>query len=343
MSLIDTDNLLQPIPGNDPAGANLEYDRAFADLERSARGKPEQQIGQSIAPGEPPDWKAVQSQAVTLLSRSKDLRVVSHLLRALLHRHGFEGLNEGLAVIRAMLERFWAPIHPQLDPDDNNDPTGRLNALAVLSDSEVVNVLRLAPLFRSRAFGPVGLRDIAMAAGQMPATPDTQKLEMNAVEAAFQDCPLPDLETTAQALRSALEHIKAIEGSFMEHAGLPGPDVSALVGLVEQANQFLQPRLVRRRAAEAATDGVPGETTAHSNGIAGAATVSGDIRTRDDVVRALDKICGYYERHEPSSPLPLLLRRCKRLATMSFIEIVREMAPDGLSQVEVITGKREES
>jgi type VI secretion system protein ImpA len=60
-------------------------------------------------------------------------------------------------------------------------------------------------------------------------------------------------------------------------------------------------------------------------------------------VRALDKICDYYARHEPSSPLPLLLQRCKRLATMSFIEIVREMVPDGLSQVEIIAGKREEN
>ena len=71
--------------------------------------------------------------------------------------------------------------------------------------------------------------------------------------------------------------------------------------------------------------------------------MTGEIRSREDVVRALDKICSYYERHEPSSPLPLLLQRCKRLATMSFIEIVREMVPDGLSQVEVIAGKREES
>jgi type VI secretion system protein ImpA len=61
------------------------------------------------------------------------------------------------------------------------------------------------------------------------------------------------------------------------------------------------------------------------------------------VVRALDNICAYYRRHEPSSPLPLLLERCKRLATMSFIEIVREMVPDGIPQVEIIAGKREES
>jgi type VI secretion system protein ImpA len=72
-------------------------------------------------------------------------------------------------------------------------------------------------------------------------------------------------------------------------------------------------------------------------------SLSGEIASRDDVVRALEKICDYYARHEPSSPLPLLLQRCKRLATMSFIEIVKEMVPDGMSQVEIIAGKREET
>ena len=108
---------------------------------------------------------------------------------------------------------------------------------------------------------------------------------------------------------------------------------SLVVELVRRANQG-----VRKSAAG------DGETVSHTNGtgVGQRAALSGEITSRDDVVRALDKICDYYARHEPSSPLPLLLQRCKRLATMSFIEIVREMVPDGLSQVEMIAGKREE-
>src|SRR5437868_6884484 len=118
MSIIDTENLLQPISEAEPTGQNLEYDPAFADLERTARGKPEQRIGEAVVAGEPPDWNAVHSKAIELLARSKDLRIASHLLRALLHRQGFEGLSGGLLIVRGMLERYWAPIHPQLDPDE---------------------------------------------------------------------------------------------------------------------------------------------------------------------------------------------------------------------------------
>jgi type VI secretion system protein ImpA len=67
----------------------------------------------------------------------------------------------------------------------------------------------------------------------------------------------------------------------------------------------------------------------------------GEISSREDVVRALDKISAYYERHEPSSPIPLFMARCKRLVMMSFIDIVRELVPDAISQVEVLKGRTE--
>jgi type VI secretion system protein ImpA len=340
MPLIDTENLLQPVAGAEPTGANLEYDPAFAELERAALGRPEQQIGKAIAPGEPPDWKTVQEQAALLLGRSKDLRLVSYLLRALLHRHGFEGLAAGLAVARGLLERYWAPLHPQLDPDDQHDPTIRVSALGVLSDPAVLVALRSAPLFRSRAFGPVSFRDIAVATGEIPPTPSAPTLEMAKIEGAFQEADDATLESLSTALQSAADHLRAIEVLFSESAGVAGPDVANLAQLLKQVHQFVKQRLDRRRP-EAGLDAGAGEGP-QTNGVGSRSALSGQITSRDDVVRALDKICDYYARQEPSSPLPLLLQRCKRLATMSFIEIVREMVPDGLSQVELIAGKREE-
>jgi type VI secretion system protein ImpA len=339
MPLIDTENLLQPIAGAEPTGTNLEYDPAFAALERIAHGKPEQQIGETIVAGEPPDWKAVHEQAAALLGRSKDLRIVSYLVRALLQRHGFVGLSEGLSVVCGLLERYWAPLHPRLDPDDQHDPTIRISALALLSDAQLLVALRSAPLVTSRAFGAVSLRDLAVASGEIAAAADVPKMEMTAIEAAFQDVTDDALEATALAITHAVEHLRRIETAFTGAAGVAGPDVTGLTQVLNQANRAVGPRLERRKAAAAASSAA-GES-AVTNGTGARSALGGEIASRDDVVRALDKICDYYARHEPSSPLPLLLQRCKRLATMSFIEIVREMVPDGLSQVEIIAGKRE--
>jgi type VI secretion system protein ImpA len=341
MPLIDTENLLQPIAGDEPTGTNLEYDAAFTALERTAQGKPEQQIGETIVPGEPPDWKAVHEQAAALLGRSKDLRIVSHLVRALLHRHGFVGLSEGLAVVGGLLERYWAPLHPQLDPEDAHDPTIRISALALLSDPQLLTALRSAPLVQSRAFGAVSVRDIAVAMGEIAPAGDAPKLEMTAVEAAFQDTSDEALEATATAITRSIENLRRIEAAFSASAGVSGPDVTGLSQILSQANRAVTPRLERRKSAAGGT-APSAEGAVHTNGTTTRVALTGDINSRDDVVRALDKICDYYARNEPSSPLPLLLQRCKRLATMSFLEIVREMVPDGLSQVELIAGKREE-
>ncbi len=64
----------------------------------------------------------------------------------------------------------------------------------------------------------------------------------------------------------------------------------------------------------------------------------GVIRSRQDVTRALERICEYYARTEPSSPLPFLLRRAQRLVDMNFIQIVDELTPEARATLDTIIG-----
>ncbi|MES9848480.1 MAG: hypothetical protein ABW145_08845, partial [Candidatus Thiodiazotropha sp.] len=65
-------------------------------------------------------------------------------------------------------------------------------------------------------------------------------------------------------------------------------------------------------------------------------TSSGAINSRDDVISALERINQYYRKNEPSSPIPLLLDRAKRLVKMDFYEIVQDLAPNGMSQFDFL-------
>ena len=58
------------------------------------------------------------------------------------------------------------------------------------------------------------------------------------------------------------------------------------------------------------------------------------------MLRALDKICEYYDRNEPASPVPLILRRAQKLVMLSFYEILEDIAPDSISQAELVLGAR---
>ena len=64
----------------------------------------------------------------------------------------------------------------------------------------------------------------------------------------------------------------------------------------------------------------------------------GAVTRREDAVRLLDLVIEYYERNEPSSPLPLLIARARRLADKGFLDLIRDLAPDGFGQAERVFG-----
>jgi type VI secretion system protein ImpA len=66
--------------------------------------------------------------------------------------------------------------------------------------------------------------------------------------------------------------------------------------------------------------------------------MTGVINSQEDVIRVLDMACEYFNRHEPSSPVPLLLQRAKRLVAKDFMEILRDLTPAGVTQAEEISG-----
>ena len=341
MASIDIEELLAPISEAAPSGPNLEYDAEFLAFERLSHGKPEQQMGDSIRAAEPPDFEVLARQAAALLTRSKDLRVAVQLARALSHSRGFAGLSDGAALVQGLLERYFASVHPQLDPDEDNDPTMRITAVAGLCAPDILAALRVRPLVVSRSFGPVTLRDFAVAAGNAAPATDGAKIDLSTIEAAFQDSDLAAHEESAKVIKSAVAHLAGIEAVFERETAGQGPELGALADLLRQAQHAVVSRLDRRIGAAEPADGEAAEAGVATSA-AGKAGSNGNIRSRDDVVRALDKICDYYAEFEPSSPLPLLLQRAKRLAFKSFLDIIRDMAPDGVPQVETIAGRAEE-
>jgi len=58
------------------------------------------------------------------------------------------------------------------------------------------------------------------------------------------------------------------------------------------------------------------------------------------VHRALERVCVYLEKNEPSNPAGLFVRRAQRLLNMPFLEIMREMSPDSMSHLEMLTGAK---
>ena len=338
---MDVPLLLTAVSATSPCGEDMEYDAQFLQLERDAKGQPERSMGDSILPAEPPEWRSIQQQSLDLLQRSKDLRITHFLLQSTLALQGVAGLAEVLTLINALLRQYWADLHPRLDADDDNDPTVRINALTGLTCETNIRLLRESILTRSRTFGPVSLRAALNASG-LQSFADEQ-LGNQQLNAAFLDSDPEQLQATRDALSAARAACEAIEQQVNDQVGsAQGVDLSALKQPLKQALQLLN-QAVPDTDSSSDPEAVSEDNAPSVDAAAPAAPrPTGDIASRDEVLRSLDKILAYYTRHEPSSPLPVLLNRAKNLVHADFAAIVRNLIPDGMSQFENLRGPESE-
>ncbi len=339
--MIDIDALLLEVDPASPCGPNLEYDPAFVALEQESLGKPEVQYGDTITPAVPPDWKAVRRLASELLERSRDLRLAVHLLRANLALSGMAGLADSIELIERLLEQRWDTVHPELDPDDDLDPTLRINSLAILADTgTLLRELKDAPLLVLPGLGPLSIKVLDIANGEMAPPAGQEKLAIGSIERAVADVAPDQLAAAVAVLARALAATVNIELILVRQVGSSQAlNLDALTRPLRKGHDFLMRLQQGGSAADGADSGADEAAGAEGGAARGArAAISGDIASRDDVVRMLDKLVQYYSRHEPSSPIPILLGRAKRLVPMNFFEIMEDLAPDGMAQLAVIRG-----
>ncbi|AEV65771.1 type VI secretion system protein TssA [Pseudomonas sp. Lb2C1-1] len=341
---MDVPLLLAAVSATSPCGEDLEYDADFLRLERDSRGQPERSMGDSILPAEPPEWRSIQQQSLDLLQRSKDLRITHFLLQSSLALEGLPGMARVLTLISELLKQYWAELHPRLDADDDNDPTVRINALAGLTSDITIRLLRESILARSRTFGAVSLRAAANASG-LQSFPD-ENLGAEQLAGALLDSDPEQLEITRAALLEARSAAEAIEQQVSDQVGsAQGVDLGPLKQPLKMALQILG-QFAPQSGDSALSDPVSDDSAAPTEYASApstprntsTSTVSGEINNRDDVLRSLDRILAYYTRHEPSSPLPVLLNRAKNLVHADFAAIVRNLIPDGMSQFENLRG-----
>jgi len=334
-------------------------------METAAKGVPEKVMGDSKIPPVPPDWKRSRELALALLERSKDLRVVDCLRQAMLGTEGLVGFSDAIALTRGLLEKYWDALHPPaVDPDDGSLDPRRANSFYSLVDRDkVLKQVRTAPLVEVKGLGRFDFVAWEVATGQAPAPTDSEPPTTAIIEGAFAECDLDELRGQAEAVRKTLDDVRSISDLLRAKLGAGGPDgegappdFEPLVAVLEPIEKLLGERLLARGVGTESTDaGDPGAAEPSGpNGEAGAPggapaagvaapAGSGEIHTREDAIRALDRVCEYFRRHEPSNPIPLLLERAKRLVSKDFFEIIQELAPDGTPQLRKLLGLEEDN
>lgn len=295
--------------------------------------------------GEIPDLTSVRDGDGSTPAKKVSVKPVKHLKAAMaltlaaLELDGFAGFADGLALMERLLNSQWETVHPVANPDDPDDPyIGRVNILTPLcfedpakssmrsgsvtaSDSwGIERRLLKAAFFSSDRLGTLSFRDslspfartmkLTLTAGQDRSAEQVREFKLACAEA---------LPAQRQVLAGAIEAVEGINRQFQAAPGSIKPRFDYLLRLLKAGQTLLEENEI---AVDQTGDvAVPVKTPGPSLVTASVASTSG----REAALRKLDEVAEYFRRHEPSSPVPIMIDRIKRVAFMNFVALLADL------------------
>jgi type VI secretion system protein ImpA len=308
----------RPVSAEKPCGEDLEDTQLLASFDAFRL------FGQAVPLPSETDWRDIKAKSLEAIKKSKDLRLLGHLAAAALRTDGWSGFLGSVHVAAGWIKTYWTDVYPRVD----DDAILRKNALNNLADRmSVLDGLRRMPLVENRQLGRISLRDVDLATGQIQASEsDTTPATEAQIAAVFAATATDALQGNKSKVETALADLKAIDAAMREFGGTAAsPDFDPLVSLLVKIDKLLGEQLTARGANSA--DESPGTESAGG----GQAIGVGSIKSRQDATRALDAIALFFRQSEPSSPIPMFLERAKKLIGKDFLEILADVAPDGVA------------
>lgn len=356
----DLADLLDPIPGDDPAGADLRYDPVY-DRIKELRREDDANASRGIwtTKLKVADWSGVIETAFDALAeRTKDLQIAAWLVEALAARNGLLGAAAGLDLVRALTERYWDVLWPRPDADDD-DLDARLAPLVWL-DARLGERLTLVAIAADG--DPVPSWHDYLSAQRAALAARTAKKKGRETENPEAELERMAAEITATGgeffarlhgeIRLASDALTGLRTALDAACGGDGPSFSRLTQTLEALEGFVRAECLSRGvpvdAPAAMTPPSPVEEALMSDVMAEAHAQAGGepadqgaghaptdpppadgvVRSRDDAYRMLVEIARYLERTEPHSPVPHLLRRAIAWGRMSLPELLQELMSD---------------
>jgi type VI secretion system protein ImpA len=371
------DDFLAPLDATNPSGIELRNDARFHAIERQllpasrdARIKSIESGGSGVVDL---DWATILDSARELAASGRDLRLLVIVVRVMTNDGGFEGLSAGLSLLSRTIATYWDSVHPGLreSPSRREAAMRRINALYQIenTDDGLLGDLEFYKVLNSRGIGIITGGDLAAAAlsrhaflaeapkglGEKETAELLTKHEarFNRVTgvcramAAEQPDDLEALLAGLSAARAALAELEAALHLrvFENDIGVKFSELAQFLSRVSQPlvaakgdAQVVSSVEVADSIADASEAAPVSEQKAapakHVNGTA----VPAQLASRSDVERCLDLIIDFYERVEPSSPIPHLAQRMRKMVPMNFLQLMEEIAPGGIKEFRGIAG-----
>ncbi len=332
------EDLLEPIPGDNPSGVDLYYDKVFDQI-KEARSEDDDLLPSGVwdrAPKKADHGVVIKLAGEAIAKRSKDLRLATWLAESLFKREGFSVLLPSMEFLKSLQDAFWSTYHPEIEEDgDLGRRAGAMESYA----SRMHLALRNTPVTRSgltllqygeaRAVGYEKDADTHEKTLARNEAIEQGKTTADDFDKAFAATPKAFYAGTEEILLQAIEKLDELERFHEEKYGDDYPSMGKMRSALEEERVLFTALLNERRKTEpdpvgqgdvvetiveaepdpfAGFDSTPVKSAAQPVRTQARATAS--IGTPNDVNHACSMVvtlAQYLRTDDPSSPVPYLI------------------------------------
>jgi type VI secretion system protein ImpA len=330
------EDILNPIPGENPSGQNLRYAPVYDAIREARRADDDLAQGAWQRERKVADHNTVIKLAQeAIATKSKDLQLAAWLTESLTKTSGFTGLLDGLNLCRGLIDGFWETVYPEKEDDDLELRAAPLEWIGTRLDVTVRGIALSRDgfsFYQHKDSRGVIYEDQAKTKEQKTEREKALKdgkLAPEVFDRSFAETPkafYAQAEKTADACLEALKVLNELcDAKFGDTAPSFGKLRTGLEEVRRQVHTFLQkkretePDPVEETpppAAEAAGEATEGEVPSPSGteytgavDISYAARASAEPADRSAAIGAVAAAAQFLRKREPFSPAPYLMLR----------------------------------
>lgn len=331
------DDLLNPIPGDNPSGTSLRYEKVYDQI-KEARSEGDASILGNLAAPKRADLNLVIKLAgEALATKSKDLQLAAWLAEAHAKKEGIGLIQPCLKLFKDLQEQFWDSLYPPIEDGDV-----ALRAVPIeWAFNRLEEILRQAPITRdglnsfqykeSRAVGYEAdaetndakreARRLAIADGKVTGE-DWDKSFTSTSKAWY--------VALSESFRSSTETLEDLQSFCEEKYRDEGPGFGRIRTALEEVGQIVNSLLKIKRDIEpdapVAVDVEPEPEAEPEPGEDSAAapaekarvgkSLSAEPVDKDDAIGRILACARFFQTDSPASPVAYLLQTSLRLGEM---------------------------
>lgn len=360
---VDIGAILQPIAGENPAGKDVRDSKDYDLLKEARREEEALSQGDWKRDAKVADWpKAIQLATKILTGHSKDLQVAAWMVEALVKRHGFAGLRDGLKILEGLHTKYWDGLYPAIEDGDLEYRSGKLEALNKLLPF-AMNTVPLVRASDGTAYTYIHWKESQdienlrrAAAGdtekrrQLEEALQEGKLEGEKFDKAVAGTPLAHCTALLEQLSESWEAYEQLDRVLDEKYGEAAPSLRAVREAIGECRSLMNSVVKKKGGIGLGAIEPPAAGGEHTEALGTAPPVgafSGGIEPHDrsDALRRLAAVAEFFRKTEPHSPISYLVQRAARWGEMPLEEWLREVIKDDsvLGGVRETLGIKEES